>query len=106
MSNSAGGERLKIKGGVSDASINIEVDSRESSADAGQLSGSTSGVSSACSGSLQQLSGGGVTPEVSDPNTSLTEKCELNAKGMLNEILYTPCMVFCQRSKLFINLSS
>ena len=87
MSNSAGGEKLKIKGGVSDASINIEVDSRESSADAGQLSGSTSGVSSACSGSLQQLSGGGVTPDVGDPNTSLTEKCELNAKGMLKHNL-------------------
>ena len=92
MSNSAGGEKLKIKGGVSDASINIEVDSRESSADAGQLSGSTSGVSSACSGSLQQLSGGGVTPEVSDPNIcSLTEKCELNAKGRLNEMLKRIC---------------
>ena len=81
MNQSTGGEKLKIKGGVSDASINIDVDTRDTSGDAGQLSGSTSGVSSACSGSLQQLSGGGVTPDVSDPNTSLTEKCEMTAKG-------------------------
>ena len=84
MSQCTGGEKLKIKGGVSDASINIDVDAREISAEAGHLSGSTSGVSSACSGSLQQLSGGGVTPDVSDPNTSLTEKCEISAKGMFN----------------------
>ena len=84
MNQSTGGEKLKIKGGVSDASINIDVDTRDTSGDAGQLSGSTSGVSSACSGSLQQLSGGGVTPDVSDPNTSLTEKCEMTAKGRFN----------------------
>ena len=78
-----GGEKLKIKGGMSDASINIDGDPRETSADAGQLSASTSGVSSACSGSLQQLSVGVVTPDISDPNTSLTEKCDITAKGIL-----------------------
>ena len=83
MNQSTGGEKLKIKGGMSDASINIDGDPRETSADAGQLSASTSGVSSACSGSLQQLSVGVVTPDISDPNTSLTEKCDITAKGIL-----------------------
>ena len=82
MNQSTGGEKLKIKGGISDASIDIEGEPRETSADGSQLSVSTSGVSSACSGSLQQLSAGIVTPDISDPNTSLTEKCDITTKGI------------------------
>ena len=68
-----GGDKLKLKSVLmSDASINMESPN--------QTSASTSGVSSACSGSLQQLSGG-VTSDISDPNGSLTDKGEISMEG-------------------------
>ena len=65
----------------SDAGISAENEIRVSLPGGCQTSTSTSGVSSACSGSLQHLSVGGGGPDVTDANGSLIEKGETSVKG-------------------------
>ena len=72
---------MKIKGDiVSEGGINLE-NTTVDTTDASQTSTSTSGVSSACSGSLQQLTAGGITSDINDTNTSIIEKGEISMKG-------------------------
>ena len=72
---------MKIKGDiVSEGSINLD-NTAVDTTDACQTSTSTSGVSSACSGSLQHLSVGGITSDVIDTNASMVEKGEISMKG-------------------------
>ena len=72
---------MKIKGDiVSEGGIDLE-NATVDTTDASQTSTSTSGVSSACSGSLQHLSVGGITSDVIDTNASMVEKGEISMKG-------------------------
>ena len=88
INQSAGGEKLKIKGDIaSEGGINIE-NTTVDTPDACQTSTSTSGVSSACSGSLQQLSVGGITSDLIDSNAGMVEKGEISMKGKLSVLQY------------------
>lgn len=75
--NVPGGNKLKVKGGISSDNIgsNPEIDSTDSTLpDVCPASASTSGVSSACSGSLQQLTMGSATLDNMDTNGGIHER--------------------------------
>ena len=63
--------------------INTENETGSGLSVGGQLSTSTSGVSSTCSGSLLQLSIGGGGSNESDTNGSVMEKGVMSIKGMV-----------------------
>ena len=74
--NVPGGNKLKVKGGISsETGSNLEIDSTDSTLpDVCPASASTSGVSSACSGSLQQLTMGSATLDNMDTNGGMNER--------------------------------
>ena len=77
INQNAGGNKLKVKGGIisSDTGSNLEIDSTDSALpDVCPASASTSGVSSACSGSLQQLTMGSATLDNMDTNGGINER--------------------------------
>ena len=76
INQNAGGNKLKVKGGISsDTGSNLEIDSTDSTLpDVCPASASTSGVSSACSGSLQQLTMGSATLDNMDTNGGIHER--------------------------------
>ena len=84
INQNAGGNKLKVKGGISsDTGSNLEIDSTDSTLpDVCPASASTSGVSSACSGSLQQLTMGSATLDNMDTNGGINERgVEVGTKG-------------------------
>lgn len=87
INQTTGGAKLKVKGAISsEAGINMESETGATFPGGCQTSTSTSGVSSACSGSLQHLSVGGGGSDVTDANGSLIEKGEISMKGTVELI--------------------